>query len=672
MASIEDSRFFVPVHRRVPGRLWLRRSAAFILLERIGPDLLEGGCRFPFPAQDPEQEAGDDEDAADDDGDSGVAEEPRDEQDEAQRRSDGEEQKQDATADIFRGAQFGVPLGQTTGGLLFHGLTLKSGGDKINRPMAVLRTARADRPGGGSCVGDGFWSVVEVEAKDRRRSCREAWIAANGSDFDGEACRRADSSRQEVVVNMPFPVIELSLAAARNVVRSSGLLVAVVLAGCVHAPLNQPLSHGDPESGYHCLSRIRQLPQDDVAVMLFFSGGGMRAAALSYGVMEELARTPRTGGGRLLDSVKAISAVSGGCFPAAYYCLYGYRLFSDFENGFLKRDVQGELGRFTFSLRNEFRLASAYFARSDAAAEYYDRILFHGACFGDLMKRPSSPMLMINATDMDVFAQFPFTQDMFDLIGSDLSNYPIARAVAASSAVPGLLTPITLKNYSGKNLQPATSLFLSPDAADRPNHRLQKFIADTACTYLDAERRPYIHLLDGGLVDNLGVGDLLTAMTAAGGWEPLLRQRGLRVPSHLVMIVVSAATEPPSYTEKNEKTPRLPSVVGALSKNALNRTNRLMMEVLRESLDAWQQDGGKEVGRRAQIHLVTVNFEQIKNPAERVFFDEIPTRLTLPPKTVDRLVAIGARLLRESQDYQALLAEINQPGAEASGPAENR
>ncbi len=76
---------------------------------------------------------------------------------------------------------------------------------------------------------------------------------------------------------------------------------------------------------------------------MFFSGGGTRAAALSYGVLKALANTHiSTGGGgfRLLDKVGAISAVSGGSFTAAYYALYHDRIFDDFESKFLKRDVE--------------------------------------------------------------------------------------------------------------------------------------------------------------------------------------------------------------------------------------------------------------------------------------------------------------------------------------------
>ncbi len=43
---------------------------------------------------------------------------------------------------------------------------------------------------------------------------------------------------------------------------------------------------------------------------------------------------------RLLDEVDGISSVSGGSFTAAYYGLFGDRIFIDFEEKFLKRDVQ--------------------------------------------------------------------------------------------------------------------------------------------------------------------------------------------------------------------------------------------------------------------------------------------------------------------------------------------
>ena len=227
--------------------------------------------------------------------------------------------------------------------------------------------------------------------------------------------------------------------------------MAGLLAGCAHAPVNVPLGRSGPTAG----DRF-QLPPgpsggSGVMVALFFSGGGTRAAAFSYGVLRELAATRIAADRRVIDDVTTINAVSGGSFTAAYYCLYGDRIFTDYENLFLKRDVQGALFLRCLSPVNGVRLLSPYFGRSDLAAEYYDELLFHGATFADLAgAAPPRPFLVINATNLSTSTPVQFTQDQFDLIGSDLGRFPISRAVAASSAVPLLFTPITLKNYADR------------------------------------------------------------------------------------------------------------------------------------------------------------------------------------------------------------------------------
>ena len=75
-------------------------------------------------------------------------------------------------------------------------------------------------------------------------------------------------------------------------------------------------------------------------------------------------------GGRsrtLLDEVDIINAVSGGSIVAAYYAIHRERLFRDFEQKFLKRDVQSELRNAL--LANLPRLARSRFSRGDLLAE---------------------------------------------------------------------------------------------------------------------------------------------------------------------------------------------------------------------------------------------------------------------------------------------------------------
>ncbi len=87
---------------------------------------------------------------------------------------------------------------------------------------------------------------------------------------------------------------------------------------------------------------------------------------------------------------------------------------------------------------------------------------------------------------------------MFDLIFSDLSQFPVARAAAASSAVPMVLTPITLRNYAG------TCGYKVPEGFEemlksRAVSGHQFYLANNFSAYLDSEKKRYIHLIDGGV-----------------------------------------------------------------------------------------------------------------------------------------------------------------------------
>ncbi len=125
------------------------------------------------------------------------------------------------------------------------------------------------------------------------------------------------------------------------------LTAALLLGGgCAHYPENGRLKHYDPQSGYRFRNLSNTGNSDSLQVFLAFSGGATRAAALFYGVLEELARTQIVWEGqrrRLLDEVDYISAVSGGSFTAAYYALYGDLIFADFEDRFLNQDIQRQL-----------------------------------------------------------------------------------------------------------------------------------------------------------------------------------------------------------------------------------------------------------------------------------------------------------------------------------------
>ena len=59
-------------------------------------------------------------------------------------------------------------------------------------------------------------------------------------------------------------------------------------------PINDPISQVNRKVGYRLETRAPYENEDDTLIILAFSGGGTRAAAFAYGVLEELRRTAVT------------------------------------------------------------------------------------------------------------------------------------------------------------------------------------------------------------------------------------------------------------------------------------------------------------------------------------------------------------------------------------------
>jgi len=451
--------------------------------------------------------------------------------------------------------------------------------------------------------------------------------------------------------------------------RSILLVSALLISGCVHYPVNAPVRSANPQSEYR-FQTVARTNSDDLLLMLAFSGGGTRAAALSYGVLEELRKTqvgPPGNEHRLLEDVGLISSVSGGSFTAAYYALWGDRIFSDFEPLFLKKHVQTGLLLRVLSPWNLVRLASPRFGRSELAAEYYDHLLFKGATFADLMAPGGRPFLSVNATDIGSGARFEFTQDEFDLLRSDLSQFPISRAVAASSAYPVLLTPVVLKNYSARQRQPEPewihNILDDPDASSR-----LKYVASQARTYVGGQRH-FIHLLDGGLSDNLG---LRGALDRAMAREEYMRIPGVpsKLPRRIAVIVVNAHTDSDYGWDSHEYSLGLGALLGSLSQVAVSHYSFETVELFREVMARVSRDRADSRGKATDCqppefatYIIELHFRQLANKSDRRFFNSVRTSLQLPAKTVDRLRELAGRDLAENKEFRRLVADLKkQPG----------
>ena len=420
----------------------------------------------------------------------------------------------------------------------------------------------------------------------------------------------------------------------------------MLLAGCATYGRidNQPLtSAAARQPGYGMSEAASAGRRDDITLVLAFSGGGSRAAALAYGVLLELrdTRIGANGDRRLLDEVDAISAVSGGSFTAAYYGLHGDDTFRDFESGFLRRDLTSDVLHRILSPRRWFTPEG----RSDAASTLYDGTIFKGATFADLQRR-NGPLIVINASDLEGGIRFAFLQEFFDLLCSDLRSYPLADAVAASSAVPVLFEPVVLQNNSG-----CAAPHLPQPAEDSP--QLQQVVKGLR-GYADKQQRHYVHLADGGLTDNLGLRAFQETIDLAGGLRPFLRKIGREPNGHVVVVSVDASGKAAEGLGLERRAPSLLRAVDIMSDVQLHRYNAATLEQMQDSLQRWAKDVSTPE-RKVQPRLVTVALRDVVDESERQRLSRISTNFDLEGGQVDALVAAGRALLRANPEFRGLL-----------------
>lgn len=246
--------------------------------------------------------------------------------------------------------------------------------------------------------------------------------------------------------------------------------------------------------------------KDRIGISL--SGGGYRATAFHLGTLKKLNEM------NILKKVDVISTISGGSITGACYCSFDgdfNNFYNDLYNGLQKKNVIKKILFSWLGLRFMIFiilfLGSAYFLWTPFAwlfpviiitliilllkfqfqifpiskriESIYDKFFYKKKTLGQL---PDKPLLVIGSTNLQTARPFTFTrswmqdstyQFMDDPIKFRAADFPLARAVMASSCVPFAFTPVKID---------------------------KKFFVDPT----DAEKVHPI-LVDGGVYDNQGI-----------------------------------------------------------------------------------------------------------------------------------------------------------------------
>jgi NTE family protein len=424
-----------------------------------------------------------------------------------------------------------------------------------------------------------------------------------------------------------------------------------------------------------------QSNSDKLFVVLTFSGGGKRAAAFSYGVLEALrdiqVTTPDGDRHSLLDEIDLISAVSGSAFTAAYYALHGHETFDSYAPRFLNHDTEKDLWHKVLAPANWGRLANSLVSRSDLEVEYFDEKLFDGATVNDVMTR--SPRVIITATDLVRSKPFAFTREQLNGVCVDPKSVPVARAVFASAATPIYFAPLVMRSFAGScGYVPPDSVSLSAGVEEDAYRRER---AQRMLSFLDSTHYPYLHLADGAFADNLGARAILDELSVGENVTDALRRDGFSRARRMLFIVVDART---GFDRRYGQVPEplgIKQVMDAVVSATFNRYSFETMNLLRARVKRWETEVRSTRCQSSiaipdcdkfDVDLVELSFDRIQDATERDYLDRIPTSFTLAGEEITRLRNAAHLLVQQSPELKVFLEQSARSAAATGSPAPTR
>lgn len=242
------------------------------------------------------------------------------------------------------------------------------------------------------------------------------------------------------------------------------------------------------------------------------SGGGSRAANFSAAVMENLDKFG------LVRGADAISTVSGGGLAGAYYKIHGENTDWTLLREKLNTDFFGLFLQKWAAPWNWHNIVFTDYTKTNALADVFDDVLFSGVRYKELP--PQGPIFLANATDITSGGSRVTLSNEYFLgeLNSSLADIRIATSVATSAAFPGLFDSVTFQRF----------------------HRID--ISSPTEGSVSWPLPSFVHLVDGGASDNLGVEALWdVALTRLYGNEFLTMPNKLADKPCLIILVDSNA-----------------------------------------------------------------------------------------------------------------------------------
>jgi NTE family protein len=191
-------------------------------------------------------------------------------------------------------------------------------------------------------------------------------------------------------------------------------------------------------------------------------------------------------------------------------------------------------------------------------------------------------------------------------------------------------------------------------------------------SFQDSANRPYLHLVDGGVSDNVGMRTVLEALESAEANRS--RWQYLDGVKRIVFVVVNSLSQPTTDWDRQERPPGTVSILVKAAGVPIDRYSYEAVQLLKDLIARWQVarairkssafvGGNNPLLARAadvpdiDVYAIDVSFAADPDAAERAYLNNLPTTFVLPPEDVDRLRAAAGRILWASPDFRRLMQD---------------
>ena len=293
--------------------------------------------------------------------------------------------------------------------------------------------------------------------------------------------------------------------------------------------------------------------------------------------------------------------------------------------------------------------------------------------------RNEGPLIIATATDISSGARFPFNQGFFDILCSDLGAVRLSRAAASSSAVPVVLSPVTINNYGGTCnyappawMRPFVDTPKPPRPAARAIRELRKAerrstTASSGRTSISSTAACPTTWRMRGVLDALESLEALCQLDEAHAARPCQADHRLRR-----QLAVDAADELGRVRQAARYLDILLKATGVPIDALLVRGDRAPeghhravgepSRRIRESRRVRRQQGSGGRRRAAGARCGDLRDRRVvsrsSGPVELDYLNEQPTSFALPPEAVDRLRAAAGTIIMASPEFQRLLKDV--------------